>query len=269
MSRKSMFCKEYFWQILVTIGGLFVIFVTLLIGAFLVYKGSDTFFKFHHTLGEFLGSANFAPMDNASSKGHVGALIFIVGSLCVCGLALLIATPFALGSSIFMTEISPKFGEKFYRPMVEIFAGIPSVVYGWVGLTVLIPFLKKVFDLQVGHSILAASLVLSIMIFPSITSVASDAIRAVSKETRMAAYGLARAFGEALAVAMVIGQTTALPTSIFSTSKTLTTEIAAQMGNAMEGGEMKAALWTMALLLFLISLLFITIIHKFSKAKGE
>ena len=171
MSRKSMFCKEYFWQILVTIGGLFVIFLTLLIGAFLVYKGSDTFFKFHHTLQEFLGSANFAPMDNASSKGHVGALIFIVGSLCVCGLALLIATPFALGSSIFMTEISPKFGEKFYRPMVEIFAGIPSVVYGWVGLTVLIPFLKKVFDLQVGHSILAASLVLSIMIFPSITSV--------------------------------------------------------------------------------------------------
>ena len=297
MRRKSMFCKEYFWQILVTIGGLFVIFVTLLIGAFLVYKGSDTFFKFHHTLQEFLGSANFAPMDNASSKGHVGALIFIVGSLCDCGLALLIATPFALGSSIFMTEISPKFGEKFYRPMVEIFAGIPSVVYGWVGLTVLIPFLKKVFDLQVGHSILAASLVLSIMIFPSITSVASDAIRAVSKETRMAAYGLgstrwqtiyrvvipaalpgvisgivlglARAFGEALAVAMVIGQTTALPKSIFSTSKTLTTEIAAQMGNAMEGGEMKAALWTMALLLFLISLLFITIIHKFSKQKGE
>ena len=297
MSCKSMFCKEYFWQILVTIGGLFVIFVTLLIGAFLVYKGSDTFFKFHHTLQEFLGSANFAPMDNASSKGHVGALIFIVGSLCVCGLALLIATPFTLGSSIFMTEISPKFGEKFYRPMVEIFAGIPSVVYGWVGLTALIPFLKKVFDLQVGHSILAASLVLSIMIFPSITSVASDAIRAVSKETRMAAYGLgstrwqtiyrvvipaalpgvisgivlglARAFGEALAVAMVIGQTTALPKSIFSTSKTLTTEIAAQMGNAMEGGEMKAALWTMALLLFLISLLFITIIHKFSKPKGE
>lgn len=297
MSRKSMFCKEYFWQILVTIGGLLVIFVTLLIGAFLVYKGSDTFFKFHHTLGEFLGSANWAPMDNASSKGHVGALIFIVGSLCVCGLTLLIATPFALGSSIFMTEISPKFGEKFYRPMVEIFAGIPSVVYGWVGLTVLIPFLKKVFDLQVGHSVLAASLVLSIMIFPSITSVASDAIRAVSKETRMAAYGLgstrwqtiyrvvipaalpgvisgivlglARAFGEALAVAMVIGQTTALPKSIFSTSKTLTTEIAAQMGNAMEGGEMKAALWTMALLLFLISLLFITIIHKFSKPKGE
>ena len=297
MSRKSMFCKEYFWQILVTIGGLFMIFVTLLIGAFLVYKGSDTFLKFHHTLQEFLGSANFAPMDNASSKGHVGALIFIVGSLCVCGLALLIATPFALGSSIFMTEISPKFGEKFYRPMVEIFAGIPSVVYGWVGLTVLIPAIKKVFHLQVGHSVLAAGIVLALMIFPTISNVAADSIHSVPKDYRMAAYGLgstrwqsiykvvipaagsgilsgiilglARAFGEALAVAMVIGQTTALPKGLFSTTKSLTTEIAAQMGNATEGGEMKTALWTMALLLFLLSLLFILLIHYFSRPKKD
>lgn len=295
--RSSMFAKEYLWQTIVTIGGLFVIFVTLIIGAFLIYKGSDTFLTFHHSIGEFLGSTDFNPTDNATGGGSVGALIFIVGSLCVCGLALLIATPFSIGSAIFMTEISPKFGEKFYRPMVEIFAGIPSVVYGWVGLTVLIPAIKKVFDLQVGHSVLAAGLVLAVMIFPTITSVASDAIRAVSKDTRMAAYGLgstrwqtiyrvvipaalpgivsgvvlglARAFGEALAVAMVIGQTTALPTSIFSTTKTLTTEIASQMGNAMEGGEMKAALWSMALLLFLISLLFITIIHRFSKLSEE
>ena len=81
--------------------------------------------------------------------------------------------------------------------------------------------------------------------------------------------GLARAFGEALAVAMVIGQTTALPTSIFSTTKTLTTEIAAQMGNAMEGGEMKCALWTMALLLFAISLFFIFLIHHVTAVKPE
>ena len=57
----------------------------------------------------------------------------------------MIATPFALGSAIFMIEIAPKFGEKFYRPIVEIFAGFPSVVYGWVGLTVLIPAIKKIF----------------------------------------------------------------------------------------------------------------------------
>ena len=113
-----------------------------------------------------------------------------MGSLCTCGLALLIATPFSLGSAIFITEISPKFGEKFYRPVVEIFAGIPSVVYGWVGLTVLVPAIKNVFDRQVGHSILAAGLVLAVMIFPTITSVAADALHSVPKECRMAAYGL-------------------------------------------------------------------------------
>ena len=162
----------------------------------------------------------------------------------------------------------------------------------------LVPAIKTVFDRQVGHSILAAGLVLAVMIFPTITSVAADALHSVPKECRMAAYGLgstrwqtiyrivvpaaapgiisgvilglARALRwRPLAVAMVIGQTTALPTSIFSTTKTLTTEIAAQMGNAMEGGEMKSALWTMALLLFAISLFFIFLIHHVTAVKPE
>lgn len=296
-TKEGMFYKEYGWRGLATLLGLFVIVLTIVIGAFLIYKGSDTFLKFHHTLWEFLGSTDWEPADNAEGGGKVGALIFIVGSLVTCGLALLIATPFSVGSAIFMTEISEKFGEKVYRPVVEIFAGIPSVVYGWVGLTVLVPAIKVVFNRQVGHSVLAAALVLAVMIFPTITSVAADAIGAVPEECKNAAYGLgstrwqaiyrvivpaassgiisgvilglARAFGEALAVAMVIGQTTALPTSIFSTTKTMTTEIASQMGNAMEGGELKSGLWTIALLLFLISLLFITLIHRFSGGKQE
>ena len=282
--KRGMFTKEYLWRTIVTLCGLFVIVLTLGIGGFLVYKGSGTFLKFNHSIGEFLFSPDWA-------------LIFIVGSLSTCGLALLIATPFALGSAIFMTEISPKFGEKFYRPVIQIFAGIPSVVYGWVGLTVLVPFIRDMFHRQVGHSILAAGIVLAIMIFPTITSVSADAIRSVPKDYRMGAYGmgstrwqtiykivlpasasgifsgiilgLARAFGEALAVAMVIGQTTALPDSIFSTTKSLTTEITAQMGNAMEGGETKTALWTLALLLFLISLLFIFLIHFLSAKQSE
>ena len=295
--KKGMFFKEYGWRGLSVFFGLFVIVLTIIIGAFLIYKGSDTFLVFGHTLWEFLGSATWEPVDNAEGGGAVGALIFIVGSLCVCGLALIIATPFALGSAIFMTQISPGIGERFYRPVVEIFAGIPSVVYGWVGLTVLVPAIRVVFDRQVGHSVLAAGIVLAVMIFPTIASVSADALGAVPATCRDAAYGLgstrwqaiwrvmvpaaksgivtgvvlglARAFGEALAVAMVIGQTTALPTSIFSTTKTLTTEIAAQMGNAMEGGELKAALWTMAALLFLISLFFIVLIHLVSDRKEK
>ena len=293
---KGMFGKEYGFRALATACGIFVIALTIIIGAFLVYKGSDTFLKFGHTLWEFLGSAEWNPADNADGGGAAGAVIFISGSLAVCGLALAIATPFALGSAIFMTEISKKFGERFYKPVVEIFAGIPSVVYGWVGLTVLIPFIKTVFDRQVGHSVLAAGIVLAVMIFPTITTVSADAIRSVSEDYKRAAYGLgstrwqtiykvvipaagpgiisgiilglARAFGEALAVAMVIGQTTAMPSGIFSQTKTLTTEIAAQMGNAMEGGEMKSALWTMAVLLFIISLVFISLIHYFSNKKA-
>ena len=130
--KQSMFAKEYAWRGLMTAGGLLVIVITICIGAFLVYKGSGTFTIFHHSLSDFLFSADWGPADNAEGGGTVGALIFIVGSLCTCGLALLIATPFALGSAICMIEIAPKFGEKFYRPIVEIFAGIPSVVYGWV-----------------------------------------------------------------------------------------------------------------------------------------
>lgn len=297
MEQKGMFAKEYAWRGLATIGGLFVIGLTLLIGAFLVYKGSGTFLIFKHSLAEFVGSSNWGPVDNSSGGGTVGALIFICGSLATCALALLIATPLSLGSAIFMTEISPKFGEKFFRPVVQIFAGIPSVVYGWVGLTVLVPAIKTIFKVQVGQSILAAGMVLAVMIFPTITSMASDAIAAVPKTNRDGAYGLgstrwqaiyrvivpaaksgiissvimglARAFGEALAVAMVIGQTNAMPTGLLSRSKTITTEIAAQMGNAMEGGELKTALWTMALLLFLISLLFIWIIHRLNKEGKE
>ena len=293
MKQKGMFAKEYAWRGLATIGGVFVIGLTLVIGAFLAYKGSGTFLIFKHTLSEFIGSTNWGPVDNSSGGGTVGALIFICGSLATCGLALLIATPLSLGSAIFMTEISPKFGEKFFRPVVQIFAGIPSVVYGWVGLTVLVPAIKAIFHVQVGQSILAAGLVLAVMIFPTVTSMASDAIAAVPKTNRDGAYGLgstrwqaiyrvivpaaksgiissiimglARAFGEALAVAMVIGQTTAMPHGLLSRSKTITTEIAAQMGNAMEGGELKTALWTLALLLFLISLLFIWIIHRINK----
>ena len=111
---KSMFVREYLWRDLMTVCGLFVILLTIVIGAFLVYKGSSTFLVYRHSFLEFLGSADWAPEDNMAGGGSIGALIFIAGSLCTCGLALLIATPFSLGSAIFITEISPEFGEKFY-----------------------------------------------------------------------------------------------------------------------------------------------------------
>lgn len=278
-----------------TVCGLFIILLTVSIGVFLIVRGTGTFTKFGHTVWEFLFSSQWAPMDSATEGGgSVGAAIYIYGSLLTCALALLFVTPFSIGAAIFMTEISPKAGTKLFQPAVEIFVGIPSVVYGWIGLTVLVPFIRDTFHAKMGgYSVLAASIVLAVMIFPTITTVAADAIKSVSQEYRQAAYGLgstrwqviyrvvlpaalpgiltgiilgpARAFGEALAVAMVIGKTRAFPANLLSPTNNLTAAIAADMGNSANGGEQNLALWTMALLLFLMSMLFIFLIHAISR----
>ncbi|MDK2868317.1 MAG: phosphate transport system permease protein [Clostridiales bacterium] len=292
------FQSETFWRGLVTACGLLIILLTMAIGIFLLVKGTGTFTKYHHSVAEFLFSSEWKPMDSANEGGgNVGAAIYIYGSLLTCSLALAIALPFSIAAAIFMAEISPKLGQRLIQPAVEIFVGIPSVVYGWIGLTVLVPFIRDHFGAKMGgFSVLAASIVLSVMIFPTITTVASDAIRSVPKEYRSAAYGmgstrwqaiyrvivpaafpgiftgiilgLARAFGEALAVAMVIGKTRAFPADLLSPTNNLTAAIAADMGNSADGGEHNLALWTMALLLFLISMGFIYLIHHLSR-KGQ
>ncbi len=294
---KGMFFKEYFWKWLIAGAGIFIILLTIGIGGFLIYKGIDTFTIFGHTLGEFFFSTNWDPSHGIETEqGFVGAASFIVGSLMTCGLALAIATPFSLAAAIFMTQISQKLGNRFLQPAVEIFVGIPSVVYGWTAMLLLSPIIADLFALNHGRIILTAGLVLAVMIFPTITSVSSDAMRSVPKTYSDAAYGLgstrwqmiykvmlpsatpgiitavvlglARAFGEALAVAMVIGRSTAFPSGLLASGHTLTTVISTYMGEAVEGEELKAALWSLALLLYLISLAFIFIVHMIAK-KGE
>ena len=290
------FRKEYLGRGIVTASGFFIIALTLAIGVFLIVQGTGTFTKYHHSILEFLFSSEWAPVDSvAGGTGKVGCAIYIAGSLMTCGLALLMVTPFAVGAAVFMTEIAPKAGTKIFQPAIEMFVGIPSIVYGWIGLTVLVPFIRDTFHARMGgYSVLAASIVLAIMIFPTITTVAADSIRSIPQYYRKAAYGLgstrwqviyrivlpaaksgiltgiilglARAFGEALAVAMVIGKTRAFPKNILSPTNNLTAAIAADMGNSASGGEQNMALWTMALLLFLISMLFIFIIHRIDAA---
>jgi phosphate transport system permease protein len=292
LKKTDYFRKEYLGRALVTAAGLFIIVLTVAIGAFLIYKGSATFFTDKHSVGEFLFSSVWKPAQQGSG-GKVGAAIFVFGSIVISLLALLFSAPLSLGAAIFMTEIAPGFGRRVLNPVVGIFLGIPSVVYGWVGLTVLVPFIAKIFRLPYGYSVLAGSLVLAVMIFPTITSVAADAIEAVPYEYREAAYGLgstrwqmirrvavpaaipgvltgvvlglARAFGEALAVAMVIGKMAAFPKSILSPTVNLTSEITADMGNTVSGSEINNALWTMALLLLAISFAFILIIRLIGK----
>ena len=190
MRQQHMFRREILGKSISTICGFFLIILTVAIGCFLLAKGMLTFTDFHHSIGEFLFSSAWKPSDTDAGGGQVGAAIFIWGSILTCFLALLIAIPFSLSTAVFMTQISPRLGEKLIRPAVEIFVGIPSVVYGWVGLVVLVPFLQKLFKLPHGQSVLAAAIVLSVMIYPTITSVSADAIRSVNKKYIEGAYGL-------------------------------------------------------------------------------
>ncbi len=268
ITKSYYFRKEYLGRGFATGCGIFIIVLTFAIGIFLLVRGTGTFTKFHHSIAEFLFSADWSPVDTAQgSGGGVGAAIFIVGSLLTCGLALAMITPFALGAAVFMTEIAPKAGEKIFRPAVEIFVGIPSVVYGWIGLTVLVPFIRDVFHAKMGgYSVLAASIVLAVMILSTRWQVIYRIVIPASKNGIFTGIilGLARAFGEALAVAMVIGKTKSFPKNLLSPTSNLTAEIAADMGNTASGGEANMALWSMALLLFLISMLFIFLIHLIS-----
>lgn len=288
--------NEYLGQGIVTFFGFFIILLTILISAFLIYKGSATFTIHGHSISEFLFFKSWDPAE-IDGKGEVGSAVFIMGSISISSLALLIATPFSIASAIFINEISPRLGKKLLQPAIGIFVGIPSVVYGWIGLTILVPLIAYVFKLRYGFSVLASAIVLAIMIFPTITSVSSDAIRNVPQQYKNAAYalgstrwqmiwkvlipsalpgiltgivlGLARAFGEALAVAMVIGRRDRFPKSILSPTNNLTGKITSDMGNTVTGSEWNDALWSMALLLFIITFIFILIIRLIGRKGGK
>lgn len=304
--------NAYYWKhelsgkLLVTVFGLFLIILTLCMVVFIASKGLLLFLQDHRSPLEFLFSTQWHP-DRAAADGGpaVGSLIFIVGSLLISMLALIISSPFGISTSIFISEISPKLGARLLQPAVEIFVGIPSVVYGWIGLTVLVPFIRQVFNAtppvlrqalpllfgaqSQGFSLLAGGIVLAVMIFPTITTISVDAFRALPVDFKEASYalgatrwqtirrvllpaalpgiltgivlGLARAFGEALAVQMVIGNTIRIPGALTDSMVNLTSIITMDMANTTMGTTFNNALWSMALLLLLMSFVFILLIH--------
>ena len=212
---------------------------------FIGSHGLATFFTNKVSLPEFLFSQEWNPGDKPA---QVGAATFIVGSLEVTFLAVLISAPLSIAAALFLAEIGPKWAQSVLQPAVELFVGIPSVVYGWVGLTVLVPFIRGHVG-GLGFSILAGCIVLSIMALPTITTVATDAIKALPVGLKEASYGLgatrwqtiarvllpaalpgvltavilgiARAIGEALAVQMVIGNTFAFPEKLTDRAVTI------------------------------------------------
>jgi len=275
---------DVFGRVIVFISALLLIIVTISLFLFVTSKGLSTFIKDGISIKEFLVSTTWKPDREVPA---VGSLQFIIGSILVSVFAIMISAPLGVSSAIFMVEIEKKLGQKILQPAIEIFVGIPSVVYGWVGLTVLVPFISKHFG-GLGFSLLAGILVLTIMTLPTITSVSTDAIRSLPVEIREASYalgatrwqtirhvvipaaksgiltaiilGLARAFGEALAVQMVIGNRPVIPKSFLEPMSTITSIITMDMANTAMGSVWNDALWSLALLLLIISFTFIIII---------
>lgn len=238
----------------------------------------------------FLTGTKWSPSSTDPNTGlpYLGSLPMIIGSFSVSLLGTLIALPVSLCCAIFVSEIAPGFGRKVFQPFVELLVGIPSVVYGLIGLTVIVAFTRS-FAGGTGYGIFSGSIVLALMIMPTITSLSIDALGAVPQEYREGAYGLGstrwqciyrvvlrsalpalgtavilgltRAFGEALAVQMVIGNAALMPKGLFTPASTLTSVLTMGMGNTVAGTVQNDALWTLAMILMVMSLIFIAIIH--------
>ncbi|ARD56802.1 phosphate ABC transporter permease subunit PstC [Bacillus safensis] len=291
-SKKNRQMDEVRGSILVKFCAFLMIAVSIAITIFLGIKGLQSFIVNGVSPIEFLTSINWNP---TAENPEYGALPFIFGSIAVTLLSALIAAPLGIAGAIFMTEIAPAWGRKILQPVIELLVGIPSVVYGFIGLTVLVPFIGHFKSSGSGHSVLAGTIVLSIMILPTVTSIATDAMASLPKSLREGSYalgatrwqtirrvlvpaalptlmtavvlGMARAFGEALAVQMVIGNTRNLPESIMDTAGTLTTIITLNMGHTTYGSVENNTLWSMGLVLLVVSFMFILIIRYLSSRR--
>ena len=267
---------------------LVIVFLAAIV-SFIAWRGTATFLVNGYPLKEFLFSTQWQP-DRPPELGgpSVGVLAFIVGSVAVSTGAVLLGAPLALACAVFMVEVAPRYLRHVLQPVLEMLAGIPSVVYGYLGLTLVVPFIRQHLG-GLGFSVLAGIFVLSVMILPTVVSIAGDSLRALPSELKEAAYalgstrwqavslvllpaarpgiltgvilGLARAFGEALAVQMVIGNTRKIPASILDPVTTITSAITMDMGNTPSGTLWNNALWSMGLLLLVISLFFILLIR--------
>ena len=232
-------------------------------------------------LTDFFGGTEWLP--TATPSPLFGVLPLIMGTLWVSIFAILIALPLGLGVAIYMSELANERIRKILKPMIELLAGIPSVVYGFFGLVVLVPLIQKTLNLPVGETALAGSIILAIMALPTIITVAEDAMRNTPRSMREASLalgatqwqtvykvivpyaasgisaavvlGVGRAIGETMAVLMVTGNAAVMPTSLFESVRTIPATIAAELGEAPAGGAHYQSLFLLGCILFLITMI--------------
>jgi phosphate transport system permease protein len=271
------------WVLFAT--GISSILIIILIIAFIFKEGIPSMLSY--------GILNFIfGMTWAPTSGQFGVFPMIVGTLSITALALIMAVPLSLCCSIFLAEIAPPAMRKILKPTIQGLAGIPSVIYGFFGLIVLVPFMRIHYG-GTGFSMLAASLILTVMILPTIISISEDALRSIPLEYKEASLalgatqwqtiknvifpaaipgvitaiilGMGRAVGETMAVIMVAGNVAQIPGSIFDPVRALTSNIALEMGYAT--GMHYSALFGTGIVLVMVIIVLLLIANYFNYKK--
>ncbi|WP_219838982.1 phosphate ABC transporter permease subunit PstC [Paenibacillus sp. R14(2021)] len=261
------------------------VFVCLILFSILFLMGRTGVLTFETvSVKDFFLSTDWVPENE-----QYGAFVFIFGTFALTLLTMVISVPLSVLIAVFLSEMTPTWLKTALRPILDLLVGIPSVVYGFLGLTVLIPMLRATTGTNMGDGILAAAIVLTIMVLPTISRITDDSIVAVPKKFRDASYalgstrfqtivrvvlpaaksgimyavilGMARAIGETMAVVMVIGNTPQLADALFKPTSVLTSNIVMQIANVPFDSTWNYALYMMGFILLIISLIMIVIVR--------
>ncbi len=283
---------EQVFHVLFFLCGAAAVAFVLLISGYLILSGLPAIREIGLT--DFLFGQTWA--SNSKTDPQFGILPFLLTSVYGTAGAIAIGVPVGFLTAMFLSKLAPKRVAAVIRTAVDLLAGIPSVVYGLIGMTVLVPAIRTLFHLASGATLLAAMVVLSVMILPSIISVAETSLNAVPPEYEEASrargateietwfrvsapaassgvataivLGIGRAVGEAMAVMMVAGNVANMP-GLFKSVRFLTTAIASEMSYASVGTLQRNALYSIALVLFLFIMFINVILNVFLKRKNN
>jgi len=271
--------KKFKWQNFVEDGlirasGIITIVILLLIVIFLILNGFP--FLLEYNFFDFLFKTDWYPLSQ-----RYGALPLIYGSFLVTIMSTVIAVPLSLGTALFISQIAPPKVRTTLKVILEVLASIPSVVFGFLGIIILGPFLEGFFDARTGLNALNASILLALMSIPTITSIAEESLAAVPKNLKEGSLalgasklqtmlkiilpaaqpgiiagimlGIGRAIGETMTVMMVAGGSAQITANLLDPVRTMTGTIASEMGEVIHGDEHYHALFILGLILFLIT----------------
>jgi phosphate transport system permease protein len=289
LTSRSTYLKERLLGYLFALSAFVAVIAVVLIFLFVGAEGWPIFGQVG--LFKFLFGMTWAP---TATPPQYGIFPMLFGSFAVMLGALVLGTPLAVATAVFLSEVASPQVRSVVRPAVELLAGVPSVVYGFFGLLVLRPIIAATSG-TLGFGLVGGWIILAIMVVPTVAALTEDALRSIPNGTREASYamgastwqtiykvllpaarfgimdavilGMGRAIGETMAVLMVIGNAPVIPKGVFAPFSTITTAIVIDMSYAT--GEHRTALFGMAIVLFVISMLFVAAVRMVGRFGGS